>query len=590
LDAGQWPHAGRSAQENVTPFYLKTGLIRGFRNNESPAATREFRRFLAARYGTDATLREAWGDPAATIAGAAVPAEAEWLAVRPGWLHWPDPRATARHRDFFLTMREMLFHQRRTELAAVKETSRRPVFAGTDALKQPMFGWLIRDAFEGVGLGMAYRNMLLGSGSIGVGPLLDSPELDALITPADYTARSCGFGFEPEGIGDSLVLRGKTIFVEDDARSWATAERETQGAWRTVAECRAGLLRNLAVCASRGFIPYWMNVGGGYFDDPDVLKVVAEQAPVRRALLTRPHRHTEHAIAMILDDESPLDEDFTTGFQNLAVLRQRTDHLAVTGLPYRVYLLSDVARKDFPVFRAYLLPNLFRLTPARLRLIRRKLLAHGSVVICGPGTGIQDGETRGAKAASDLLGVPMELVERESARRVLVYGGAHPALAGVPAGEVYGDSHPYGPILQPAERVLGAGAVELGKVSAWWTCNRAGLVLKEFGRGAAGNGQRGPRGKGDGAIVFSMAAPISGAVLRALALYGGGVPWSAAGDVVAASDTMMAVHSVRAGSREIRLPRPARVTDAVTGKVVGRRCARFKIALQAPDTRVFLVD
>ena len=52
---------------------------------------------------------------------------------------------------------------------------------------------------------------------------------------------------EPEGIGDSLVQRGKTIFVEDDARSWATNERETQGAWRTAQECRAGLLRNLAV-------------------------------------------------------------------------------------------------------------------------------------------------------------------------------------------------------------------------------------------------------------------------------------------------------------------------------------------------------
>ena len=47
------------------------------------------------------------------------------------------------------------------------------------------------------------------------------------------------------------VLRGKTIFIEDDARSWATEERRTQGAWRTVEECRAGLMRNLAIGASR---------------------------------------------------------------------------------------------------------------------------------------------------------------------------------------------------------------------------------------------------------------------------------------------------------------------------------------------------
>lgn len=558
--------------------------------DESPAAVREFRRFLAERYGTDGALQAAWNDPAVTLATAAAPSEEEWTAARGRWLHWPHPHETRRYQDYFLSMREMLFFQRRAELAAVKETATRPTFVGTDALKQPMLGWLIRDAFESLGLGMAYRNFLLGSGSIGVAPLLDSPELDVLITPADYTARSVGFGWESEGIADSLVLRSKTILIEDDARSWATNEADSQGAWRTVAECRAGLMRNLVLAASRGHSLYWMNVGRGFFDDPDVLKVIAEQIPVRRTLLTRPQVHTEHAIAMLIDDESPLDEDFTTGFHNLAVLRQRTDHLALTGLPYRVYLLSDLDRADFPVFRAYLLPDLFRLTPERLRLIQRKLMRNGSVVIFGPGTGINDGKTRSAKPASELLGIPLELVEKESARRVLVYGGSHPALAAMSGSEVYGDSHVYGPILQPALRIEDPSLVELGKVSAWWNCNRAGLVLKEFGRGAAGNGRQGARGEGDCAVVFSMAAPISAGVLRSLALYGGCVPWSDLGDVVAASGNLAAVHSVRPGTREVHLPQPARVTDAVTRKLVSRRCTRFKATLKSPDTRVFLLD
>ena len=571
--------------EGTTNMAIQDSLF-----DESPAAVREFRRFLAARYGTDAALQAAWNAPAATLATAAVPSEEEWSAARRQWLHWPQPHETQRYQDYFLALREMLFFQRRTELAATREAAGRPIIVGTDALKEPMMGWLIRDAFESMGLGMSYRNILLASGSVGVAPLLDSPELDVLITPADYTARSCGFAFEPEGIGDSLVLRGKTIFVEDDARSWATNERETQGAWRTPAECRAGLLRNLVMCASRGFIPYWMNVGRGFFDDPEVLKIVAAQMPVRRALLTRPHVDTEHAIAMIVDDESPLDEDFTTGFQNLAVLRQRTDHLALTGLPYRVYLLSDLERDDFPVFRTYLLPNLFRLTPERLRLIRRKLMRNGSVVICGPGTGIQDGETRSAKPASALLGIPMELVEKETARRVLAYGGAHPALAALAGPAVYGDSHPYGPILQPALQLRNPAIVELGKVSAWWMCNRAGLVMREYGKGAAGNGRKGERGKGDYAVVFSMAAPVSEGVLRSLALYGGCTPWADLGDAVAASGNMVAVHSMRPGSREVCLPGPARVTDAETGKLVSRRCTRFTTTLKSPDTRVFLLD
>ena len=568
----------------------------------------EFRAWLARKYGTDDRLREAWGEPGVSLATAAVPKDSEWLAARATWLHWPEPAALRRYQDYFLLQRELQLYQRRTELAAVRAeiAGRKRVITATDAWKEPMLGWLHNDAFHGTAFGMEWRNVLLASGCFDAAEALDMPELDALITPADYTARSNGLGWEPEGIGDSLVLRGKTILVEDDARSWATDERRTHGAWRTVDECRAGLLRNLAIAASRGHLPYWMNVGGGYFDDPDVLRVIAQQVPVRRRLLTSPHAHTEHAIAMIIDDASPLDEDFTAGFQNLAVLRQRNDALCNTGIPWRVYLLSDMERDNFPVFRLYLLPNCFRLTSRTMELIRSKLMRNGSVVVFGPGTGVAD-EPRG-RAASELLGFPLEVVEKQSARRVLAYGGGHPALADVRGPVTFGDSYAYGPILEPAANLAASGAVELGKASTWWYSNRAGLVLKEFGRGAAGNGRAGDRGDGSGhadrndfgdgsfrgagdcAVVFSMAVPLPAELLRSLAIYGGCTAWSDLGDVVAASGTMVAIHSIRPGARTIRLPAAMTATDAVTGEVVCRQASRFDIELKSPDTRVFLIE
>ena len=557
--------------------------------DQSPVMRDEFRAFLRQRYGTDSELRAAWGDDAAGLDAATVPTDSEWQTARERWQHWPEPAQTARYRDYFLAMRGMLIFQRRTEMGAVKEVCGDRAFVGTDAFKQPMFGWLHNDAFDGAAYGMPWRNMLLASGSIDVAEMLDAPEMDAIVTPADYTARSVGGGWDSEGIADSMVLRGKTILVEDDARSWATEERDTQGAWRTESECRAGLRRNLVLGASRGHIPYWMNVGGGYFDDPGVLKVVAGQVPLRQRLLSAPWSDTEHAVAMILDDTSPLDEDFTAGFQNLAVLRQRNDHLCLTGLPWRIHLLSDVARDDFPAYRAYLFPNLFRLDAERVALLRRKLMRDGRVLVFGPGTGISDGATLGADAASDLLGFPLELVRKESARRVLVYGGSHPALGDMRAPESFGDSFPYGPILQPAERVLPEGVTELGKVSAWWYCNRAGLVLKEFGRGAMASGTGGGRGEGDYAVVFSMATPIPASVLRSLALYGGCTPWSDLGDVVAASGNMVAVHSIRPGERTIRPPSASPVTDAVSGDPVATDGAGFRATLEAGDTRVFML-
>lgn len=571
--------------EGTTTLAIKDALF-----DLAPIMQTELRAYLHTVYASDAALQQTWGDPQVTRATATVPTDAEWHAARAQWQHWPAPSALRRYQDYFRALRLLLWHQRRTELAAAKAAASRPVVTATDALKQPMLGWLIRDAFEGANEGMTYRNILLASGSFDIGPLLDMPELDALITPADYTARSVGFGWEAEGIGDSLVLRGKTLFIEDDARSWASDERTTQGAWRNVAECRAGLLRNLALAASRNHFPYWMNVGGGYFDDPEVLREVAAQVPVRRKLLTRPHVETPHAIAMILDDSSPLDEDFTSGFQQLAVLRQRNDHLSLTGLPWRIYLLSDLEREHVPAYRTYLFPNLFRLTPARLALLRRKVLRDGQLAIFGPGTGISDDQVLSAAPASELLGFPLELVSKEVARRVLVYGGAHPALAGVREPLTYGDSYAYGPLLQPAADLRPSGAVELGKASAWWQCNRAGLVLKEHGRGAAGNGVVGPRGAGDYAVVWSMATPLPAALLRSLALYAGCNPWSDLGDVVAASGNLLAVHSVRPGPRRLHLPAPALVHDAVSGEHLPVPGTTLDITLHSPDTRVFTLD
>ncbi len=558
--------------------------------DQAPVMQQEFRAWLKKKYGTNAKLQAAWGDPKATLAKATVPTEDEWQADLKRWKHWPQPKELRKYQDFFMLMRELQLMQRRMELAAIRKAAKRPVITATDAYKEPMLGWLHNDAFHGSSIGMVYRNTLLASGCFDAGKALDMHQLDALITPADYTARSNGFGWEAEGIGDSLVLRGKTIFIEDDARSWATNERKTQGAWRTVEECRAGLMRNLVIGASRGQFPYWMNVGGGYFDDPKVLKVVKEQVPVRRKLLTRPMERTEHAIAMILDDASPLDENFTSGFQNLAVLRQRNDHLCNTGIPWRVFLLSDLERDNFPVYRTYILPNAFRLTKKKLDLIRTKLMRNGSVVILGPGTGISNGRKLTAKPLSDLFGCQFKLENVESARRVLAYGGSHRALADMRGPVTFGDSFSYGPILTPPANLTGTGAVELGKPSSWWYNNTAGLVMKEFGKGAAGNGKAGDRGKNDCALVFSMAVPMPAELLRSLAIYGGCNPWSDLGDVVAANGNMVAVHSVRPGKRKIKLPDQYKVVDAVTGKTIANTAEQFTIELQSPDTRVFLLE
>ncbi|MBI2437808.1 MAG: beta-galactosidase [Lentisphaerae bacterium] len=561
---------------------LTEASVHGDAFDQSPVMRAAYQQYVRKKYQTGAALQAAWHDAHAALETVRAPTLAEWNRDRAQWLNWTAPSQTQRYLDYFALQRDLLGRFVARITGTIKEAALRSVFVTVDAFKQPLSGWLIRDAFEARGDGSEFPDVLLASGSYDVGLFLDIPALDGLMTPADYTARSVGWGFEPEGIADSLVLRGKTMMLEDDARSWISDDfKLEQGAWRNSQEGRAGLLRNFALAASRGFFPHWANVGGGYFDDDAVMQLIAEVVPLRQQMMQAPLPPTEHAIAMIIDDESSLDTDFTSGFQQLAVIQQRAHCLALTGIPYRIYLLSDLAHDDFPPFRAYLFPNLFRVTPARIRLLREKVLRDGRIAIFGPATGVSDGEKLSSLPATELLGFPLDFVEKKAARRVLVQVGAHPALRDVPHPCVYGDSYSYGPILQPAYDLADSGAVELGRASVYWRANSAGVVLREFGQGVKG------RGQDDYAVVFSMAIPIPAAVLRSLAIYGGCNPWSDLGDVVFASGNFLAVHGVKPGVRTLHLPQPMKVVDLVTGKVVGQKARTVAIKLAAPETRVF---
>jgi hypothetical protein len=556
----------------------------GYSFDVSDAMQGAFRAWVAERYPDDAALQAAWRDPAVTRETVAVPTEEAWKAKRAVMLHWPDPEAVARERDYFALQRVLFRRYIRGIMNTLHEaTAARPVLLGIDAFKQPMMGWMLNLAFgreDWITDPMSdYPEMTLATGALEVGDLLDDPEWQLVTTPSDYTARGVGFGWESEGVTDSLRLRGKAMFVENDARTWMGAEAETLGAFRTPAEVRAGLLRNTAWALSRGHLHYWMNVGSSYFHDPRIHEAsIRDERRIIDASLDWPHRETEHALCFVIDDGSPAHENGTGAYQHLAVLWQRHLGLAHCGVPYRVYLFSDLAKAEMPAYRTYLFPNLFELNADRLALLRATVLREGRVAIFGPATGITDGARLGAEGISTLLDTEFELVRKSVPRRVLV-GGSHP-MARALAGQVYGDSLPYGPVLVPTRAACDAGGFyALGSAVTFWGINKPGLLLKEFGLGAAG------RGPNDYAVLWSVAMPLPAGLLREAARLSGHV-WCDTDDVVLASDTIAALHVNTPGPRTLHLPGPRRVTDLLSGDELGTLTA-LHLEMTAPETRLF---
>jgi hypothetical protein len=116
---------------------------------------------------------------------------------------------------------------------------------------------------------------------------------------------------------------------------------------------------------------------------------------------------------------------------------------------------------------------------------------------------------------------------------------------------------------------------------------QVGLAVKEFGRGATGNGAAGARGPGDYASVFTAAVQLPADLWRSLARYAGAHVYLEDNDVLMAAERVVGVHSLKSGPRCLHLPGPCRVHDLVTGQLYAQRTAQIEWGLDAPQTALF---
>ncbi|MCG3147198.1 MAG: hypothetical protein PCFJNLEI_00636 [Verrucomicrobiae bacterium] len=486
-------------------------------------------------------------DPTATI-----PAERN----RPPTLHWPEPEEKHLEREYCRFMREMTTQAFRIAARAVKKVAPGKL-VGFDAFKQTMLGWPLGARWQG---DYRQRGWLLhaASGAFGMAELLDMPELDIVITPHDYLHRGMGFGYEPEGIGDAAVLRGKSMWIEEDSRTFSLPEQGRWNAMKDMTEVRAGLWRNLGAALSRGFNTYPMDVcGASFFMDDQIQALLGERRRVHEAA-THWERREVPSIVMVIDDWSVLEEDLTLGYQWLAVQQQRLYGLARCGVPVRIHLLEDLAKANFPAcHKVFLFPNLFRLTPERIALIREKVFRKGNLAIFGPATGIHGGTT-------ELTGIPITREKMESPRLVTIDRFDHPITANLPRLD-FGDSLPYGPVLIPGD------LQRLGGIQWPQARDGVGLGIKQFA---------------DYAVIFSCAVPLPAELLREIARFSGTHVYGEADDLIFADSCSLTVHSVRPGKRVIKLPAATPVWDMIEKRKLGE-LAEIQLDVAGPQTKLF---
>ena len=542
--------------------------------DHGPAMTARWRTWLSGQYGSIDQLQEAHGDPALTFETAEVPRDllrgpaADVAAIS----YWQAGPANAPLRDYLLLQRD-LYHEGFRQVAAASKAALerlgRKRFLVYDSHKSVMMGWDNAGFFDkSVAWRHAYPELMAGSGNLGIASLFAGPGIDGLITPHDYQARGPGGVFEPEGIADSGILRGKYMLCEMDTRTWAGTDPIAPA--RDSAGFAALTWRNVATALTRGFTPYWMDVYQDWFAPSELQPIIDRQSAVLREAVDWPHE-TVPGIAMILDDEAVLETNGDGRFLNEAVLWEWKTGLARCGVPVRIHLFDDLSQPDFPPHRVYYFPNLFRIDTARLKLLKEKVLKNGHVVIWGPGTGISDGAKISTEAAAAATGFAFDMLNVNDHRRTLLADISHPLTRGLSPATILGGPLAYGPVLLPTDgHVLGHAWTKLGR-------NLAGLAVKE-------------RQAADGSTwtsVFTSTPGLPAGFWRNAARLAGAHVWCESDDILLANSQLVAIHAAAAGPRTILLPRNCDVVDVISGAPVGAAAREIRVDLKGPETRVF---
>ena len=557
-------------------------IVRGWLYDHSELMLGRYRQYLRATYGTDAALAAAWGREV-MIDTATIPTD-PLLGPLPEvseLLYWQDAVQNQPLRDY-LRLQGQLFHEGFRLFAAANRgaTERQRVYL-YDAFKMSMLGWHNFGFFNmKMSYPLAYQETLAASGHMDVTALFDAEGFDGIITPHDYQARGIGGIYEPEGMADSAVLRGKLFWAEMDTRSYGVDDNDYFEA-KNAQEFAAVTWRNLATTLTRGFHSYWMDLHRDWFTTDDMHAIIHRQVEVYRESVDWPHADVP-GIAMILDDRAVLETNGDGSFFHQAIMWEQKMGLARCGVPWRVYQFDDLTLDNFPAHRVFYFPNLFHCDDARLKVLREKVFRDGNVVLWGPGSGISDGKTIQTLSATRLTGFQFTMIKLNHPRRYQVQDYSHTITAGMDEGVIVGDSLPYGPLLFPTYGTrLAMAWTKQGRV-------HSGLAIKEFGRGARGayTGDE-PLGAGDWSSVFTTAVPLPADLWRGLARHAGTHVYSETNDVLMADAHMVALHSIRSGGKHLRLPAAYAVVDVITGERLYSSTRDIRFTIHAPETRVF---
>jgi len=354
-----------------------------------PVMTAEFRRWLLAKYGSDAALATAWRDPEATIASAEVPDMVARTATTLGGFRSPALQRSLF--DYTQCQMETVVDAMEGFCQIVRRTWPTPTLIGV---------------FYGYFHMMFCRHAVLGH--LCVQRVLESPWIDYLSAPQSYwgASRELGGSGLSRGVVDAATQAGKLWLDEVDHGQLKDGVDDPEYLAITRRSTLAPLLRG------QGHWLYDFGIGGppmgheegGWWGGPKALAHIREEVAAFQRAIDEPRESVADVLVLWDYDSAMLPRN---GWSSLVYgqLDTAAEDILRSGAAVEEHYLFELERLDVSRYRAVVFGNTHVLTPFQLSLIRSKLARDGRCLIFSGFPGLCDGETLDPARISEVTGI-----------------------------------------------------------------------------------------------------------------------------------------------------------------------------------------
>ena len=242
------------------------------------------------------------------------------------------------------------------------------------------FGKLVKENTGGKPVGCFYGYFLechnaAYTGWLGYERILNSPYVDFMAAPKSYYRSVPG---EPGGeLGPAQSVNRRKLWMDElDNRTHLCATAEKQCG--NMNETRTAMWREFAKNLAHGSGFWWMDLGGGWFDDPEILREVAVIEKTAAKLRGKPGKSIAE-ILLVVDEES-IYHTVCNGSFHVPMMMDTIRNANLCGVPADTYRLNDLETLELSQYKLIIFLNTFKLHPEQWRRIEARIPKHATLL------------------------------------------------------------------------------------------------------------------------------------------------------------------------------------------------------------------